>query len=162
MKKINIYVIGVAILLGAGIILFCIYREDGSVKSGTVSVNGVLVGNSDVQVSVNYAEIPLIKILEQCGFQALWLTEDVAELTYRTKKYEVNLQEKSMVEYGKSVNLLLMLPGSIDYCCRQINRDLIIDTNTFTWLMIEAGVKVEVIVDYDNAEVTIEVLPMSF
>lgn len=161
MKK-KVFVIGIVVLICVCFILFSIHRKDEFVKTGIVSVNGEVISNLDVNISVNHAEIPLIRILEQCGFQILWQTEDVVELTYGTKKYEMNLQEKSLVECGNSTNLLLMLPGSTEYCCRQTDGDLIIDTNTFTWFMIEAGVKVEVIVNYDNAEVIIEILSMSF
>ena len=134
-KKIfKLYVIvGLIILVIGGFIMYI-------VSNHSLDKNGILVINDKVTITRSvtihtkkgktYADLPLIEVLLGIGMSVDWVDDNIAYITYKDKKYVMNLAEASIIENGKSFNLISPPPGG-KRSCKVIDRELLLDSDTF-------------------------------
>lgn len=100
------------------------------------------------------AKLPLTEVLISLGMTVEWVTDNTANLTYEGKEYVLNLANVSLIEKGKTFNLLLPAPGDHRFHT-VLNRELLLDTNTIRNALHEIGVKIHVYINYEDETVYI-------
>ena len=107
-------------------------------------------------VCKDYATIPLVITLEALGFGVAWEDDHIANLTYGSREYVLNLTERSLIEKnGTMGNVLIPAPGSDVYSFEPTERDIIIDVRFFQGVMYL--LKMNVYVDWDVEERNIHI-----
>ena len=137
------------ILLIGGIVLFLI---NDLPKRGVLKMNGVDITRENVIIHSNYAELPLVDIMKRLGMKVDWVDKSTAEITYKDKKYILNLSEVSLVEIGQNFNLLLPPPGGNRFYT-VLEKELILDSNTIQSAMYLMGIKMNI--DINRKEQTV-------
>lgn len=99
-----------------------------------------------------HADLPLTRVLKGLGMDVKWADDNTAHITYRNKKYVLNLAEVSFAEEGKEGNLISPVPGG-QRTYKVLERELVLDGNTVMGLLARLGMKASIEIDFENAAV---------
>lgn len=124
-------------------------------QEGCLMVNGYNVSDACVTIYPNYAEVPLIVVLTELGYQAEWEEGDVVTLTKADRVFTLDLQRKTIKLTGDPIKILFLSSDSENYYCQQIADDLLLDTDTLDSLMKLIKENVNISINYEEAIVTI-------
>lgn len=163
MKEKRIYyivgcVLAVAIIIG-GILIMKGVQKKGTSKEGSLTINGVAL-NNPVKIlagdknHADGAELPLIEVLECLGAEVIWHNNFIADIIVKEKHYVFNMEEISLVEDGKTFNLLEAPPGGTS-CYKVMDKELLLSDNIMASAFYLMDIRVIVHVDYKAATVTI-------
>lgn len=155
--------IALAVVLLAGVISSLLLKySDAKPKpsAGTLIVNNkyTIADNVTIYYKENssYNSLPLIEFLEILGADIEWIDEISANVTYKEKKYILNLNEVSLVEEGNSMNLILSADGwRREYTV--LDRELLLDSVTVKCAFQFMGDRIYFRYDHDKSIVYVSV-----
>ncbi len=139
------------LLIGGSILL--LFKD--SPNCGLLKMNGVDITKENVIIHSNYAELPLTEVMKSLDMKVDWIDKSTAEITYKDKKYTLNLSNVSLIEVGQSSNLLLPPPGGNRFYT-VLEKELILDSNTIKSTMYQMGIKIHI--DIDDKEQIVYVI----
>lgn len=150
----------IIILLIVVIIFFILFLQIYHKKSSysieeciavPIYINNVQITTSKAYVSTNnnYAIVPVISIIEACGYEIDWLDEQTAVFTINNNKYTISLKNTSVVSQTNNQNLLIPAPGSTNNYIAANNFDIWVDNITFLSLMslIDKNIQFSIAID---------------
>lgn len=116
------------------------------VKGKEIAVSNHIKLNYEHQ----YAELPLTAIMKELGARVEWQSKTTAKITFNGKDFILDTTKGSLVEMGKTFNVLVVAPGSKHGTFyRVVNNEFIIDSDSAKLLLINImGVKISVDYDY--------------
>lgn len=91
--------------------------------------------------SDDYAELPLIEVIESLGVHVTWRDHNAADITFGEKRYLLNLAEVSFVEEGKRFNLVATPPGGHRFH-KVLDKELILSSDTMGSAFYLKGIRV--------------------
>jgi hypothetical protein len=128
-------------------------------KSGTLIIGSNTIVNDSTVIYSNkkhlYAQLPLLVVLKETGFDIRSESTDIVLMTYKEKKYVLDFNLKTLCEDGKNYNLLDPPPGSTTYICIFEANDVLIDTCTLRSLFFLLDVPFYIDIDYDRQTITV-------
>lgn len=155
-KRFPVLMIGCIVLVGLG----CIFVFTGIIKNGTTNtaknsttrnnsfvVNGKQKASDNVIFHEDYVELPLTEVLDGFGAIVEWIDNNTANITYLDKVYVLSLQDMSLIEKGKTWNLLDCPPGSTHYHCNVNGKEVFLDNYTIKVVMYLMGKYINVNID---------------
>ena len=162
MKKKLLYGIGgiLLVVIVIGVVLFVSASGRKSPpKEGTLTVNGVALaepvkiyaGTKDYSPE---AVVPLIAVLKSLGAEIAWRDDRIADITIEEKQYVFDLEEFSLVEEGKTLNLISVPPGG-SYIYETGEKELFLSAGTMSAAFHLMELPVVSHVDYEAETVTI-------
>ena len=120
---------------------------------GALVVNGK-ESTVSFKVYQTYAELPLVSVLAEFGYNATWTSDTVAALSNGTNEYTLNLTDKTLIKAGESKSIL-PLYGNDTYKCEVVKKEVIVDDVTLYDIMSSIGNPITLNLDYDTLTVTI-------
>lgn len=158
MKKYVLICLIVFIVIGGVASMLYLIKSVSKVEvHGTLFINEKVITDKYVIIHQKYAEIPLIEVLQNSGFDIVWVDNTTAEAIYQGEKYIIDLKEKSFLREGKNDNLITPTPGGNTFSCKIVESNIILDSNTVKSIMFRIGRNLSVIVDYSKSEVYINI-----
>ena len=102
-----------------------------------------------------YAELPLTVIMRELGAKTEWQSKTTVKITFDEKDYFLDTEKGSLVEAGKTFNILTVAPGSKHGTFYQVVGDeFVIDSDSAVLLLVNImGAKISI--DYDERIVNI-------
>lgn len=152
-----ILIIALVILLVGGIMIF-LFKKDVKSKSS----KGILIINDEYTIADNvtihykknasYSCLPLLEIFKYLGANIDWIDVDSANVTYKGKKYILDLREVSLVESGGKMNLIFSADGwRREYTI--LERELILDSVTIKCAFMFMGNTIDFSYDHEISTV---------
>lgn len=148
-----ILIIALVILLVGGIMIILL-KKDVKPKSseGILIINDkyTIVDNVTIYYKKNasYSCLPLIEFFKYLGANIDWIDEDSANVTYKGKKYILDLKEVSLVEDGGTMNLIFSADGwRREYTV--LERELILDSVTIKCAFMFMGNTIDFSYDHE-------------
>ena len=153
-RRIMWWTVCIFLILVLGISVLFIFKSIP--KSGLLKINGVGITQENVTIHrwPHYAELPLTEVMNSLGMEVSWIDNNVAKVTYKTKKYTLNTSEISLIEDGDSFNLLFPPPGG-NRISTVLEKELILDDNTVESAMYLIGIKLWIRIDHKEQVVYI-------
>ena len=141
------------------LILLGITKLTPKKKNGTMIIDGTVVTNGDIvfikSVNKQCVQIPLLVVLEKAGFDTIIKSPHEILIIYKDVKYVLDFNLKTLVEEGKTNNLLVPPPGSNTYICIFTTDDVLIDHFTLKSLFFLMNTHFSIDVDYNRQELYI-------
>ena len=153
-RRIMWWTVCIFLILVLGISVLFIFKSIP--KSGLLKINGVGITQENVTIHrwSHYAELPLTEVMNSLGMEVSWIDNNVAKVTYKTKKYTLNTSEISLIEDGGFENLLNPPPGS-QRSYTVLEKELILDSDTVRGAMYLIGIELWIHIDHKEQVVYI-------
>ena len=127
-------------LIGGGIL----FVFKGLPKGGLLKINGIDITKENVRIHSDcYAELPLTEVMKSLNMTVDWVDDNTADITYKDKKYTLDLSKISLVEAEQYFNLLLPSPGSKRFY-KILEKELVLDSNTIKSAMYLMEIKINI------------------
>ena len=159
-KKTLLYLISVTILLiiVGGVFVF---KWNKNKEIQFQSENGILIVHNGTAITENvvihlgknhnsYADLPLTEVMKNFGMTVEWIDNDTAEVAYNGKKYTLKLSDISLIEFGDDYNLLLPPIGGGKRTRKILDRELVLDSTTIIYTLMEMGIRIKVDINHDE------------
>lgn len=102
-----------------------------------------------------YAELPLVAILEELGASFEWKYSKSANVSYNGKTYNLYIEENSLTELDENDNFIAFPPDATHPACHSIaGEDYLVDSSSALAFWEEAGVTMTI--DYENSTIYID------
>ncbi len=141
------------------LVLLGITKPTPKKKNGTMIIDGTVVTNGNIVFiksgNKQCVQIPLLVVLEKAGFDIIIKSPHEILILYKDVKYVLNFNLKTLVEEGKTNNLLVPPPGSNTYICNFTTDDVLIDHFTLKSLFFLMNTQFSIDVDYNRQELYI-------
>jgi hypothetical protein len=131
--------------------------ESGSV--GALYVNGKKITDENVTIHYmpdysSYVKMPFTEVIKALGFDVEWISDSISHIIFMDKKYVLNLEDVSLVEFGYNDNSIRPAPGGTLHFS-VMEKELILDGVTVMYVIQKMGVDISVRFDLDEAIVYI-------
>ena len=151
------FTLALIIILG-GVFLF-VWNRNKTIHKEIPEQRGILIINNKTNVTenivihfeknANYADLPLTEVIKNLGMTVDWIDKNTAEIVCKDKKYSLNLSKVSLVEFEQNYNLLSPVPGG-KRSYEILDKELILDSCTMKSALHQMGVKVDIVIDYNE------------
>lgn len=166
MKKLTLYACVSLLAIGAVVCVVIYFGKSKlgadkniveEVKNGTLYIHGSEITQENVTIhyieNLSYADLPFTEVLKGLGFNIEWVDDNTADISYKDKKYVLDLTAVSFTEVGSNSNRF-GVPGSRMYYTIS-QKELILDSTTIQGALFLIGYDVFIDIDYDKSIVYI-------
>lgn len=156
MKWLWIIVVLVIVLCSGIVFFFWISRNSPTEprsSDATMYINNKQISNSHIKVfDDNHAEVPLIIVLGEFGYSAVWHDDNSATVTNGTNSLSLLLSDMPSLKTDYGEELLMPAPGKGHFCCQAVDREVVVDTVTLRFVLERLGIKPEIQWKFDLNE----------
>lgn len=132
----------------------------GTYKNAELSVNKTIIVSEHVKIYPEYIELPLVDVLLAVGYSAKWIDDTSAILSNGEKQIKLDLSEIRVIDLDSDEDILPCIAGQNVYlCCKPIDKNLILDEISLRFLLFSLGIKIDVAIDAERAEILINTAP---
>ena len=124
------------------------YVNKFGMKTGSLFVNGkeVTVKNP-IKIYFDYAELPLTTVLENLGGNVKWQNDNIATISFKGKKYKLDMEKISVIKVGRKLdNLIMPITGGYRFY-ETVDRELILDSNMIQQVLKQMGAEISIAID---------------
>ena len=124
---------------------------------GKIFVNQVEITNQSSTIFNHdkFANLPVISIVKALGAEIIWAADNIANITYKGKIFQLNTTENYLREGEHMRNYIAAPPGLTHSVCYQtIDGDYFVDSDSMKAFF--NAIQVKMTIDYDNLVVCIQ------
>lgn len=96
-----------------------------------------------------YTTLPLVGVLQKLGAQVEWIKDDCAVITYKDSSFTLSISESSLVKDTEGEELLIPAPGTTNFHCAPLEKDILIDSETLT-VILEYHFDTQIDITFDS------------
>lgn len=143
-----LFLVIIFVLIVIMIIYFCDYEKYGELVVNNTSAI------QQIHIHKRYAELPFIKVLEMLDIKVEYLDDNIVQIQYNDRCYNLNLLQKTLCKYGDSDNLIEFTPGqNTPNICEVRDGELYLDSITLKSTLFFMGINIDINVDYSHSAV---------
>lgn len=112
-------------------------------KEAVIKIDDKVISGEQVQVSWNYATMPMFKVLEAYDVSIEWLDENNASISYDNVTLSLSLIRMELIDKRSGHDCFLPLPDCTYYYCEYLDDEIILDNETMYYILFMLGIRTE-------------------